>query len=103
MLCGVVEDQADRAIEGTSLNGATVLMCSSIQVTPGMVTWRLAGRRSKGSAEYLPAEDGLDKISPTGRGNGSWDAARIRAGSARAGVVENEGVNDSLDISCALE
>ena len=102
MLCGVVEDQADRAIEGTSLNGATVLMCSSIQVAPGMVTWRLAGRRSNWCAYDLPAEDSLDEIPPTWRGNCSWDTVRIRSRSARAGVVENEGVNDSLDISCAL-
>ena len=99
----MVENQADRAIEGASLNGAAVHMCSSIHVASGMVALRLVGRRSKWSAYDLPAEDSLDKILPTWRGNGSWDTARIRSGSARAGAVEDEGVNDSLEISCALE
>ena len=99
----MVENQIDRAEEGASLNGAAVHVCSSIQVASGMVTWRLSGRRSTWCAYDLPAEDSLDEISPTWRGSCSWDTARIRSCSARVGVVENEGVNDSLDILCALK
>ena len=56
----MVENQADRAKEGASLNGAAVYMCSSIHVASGMVTWCLSGRRSKWCVYDFPAEDGLD-------------------------------------------
>ena len=99
----MVEDQANRAEEGASINDAAVHVGSSIQIASGVITWRLSGRRGKWCAYDLPAEDSLDEISPTWRGNCSWDTARIRSCIARAGVVEDLGVNDSLYISCALE
>ena len=99
----MLENQVNRVEEGASLNGAAVHVGSSIQVASDMVTWRLSGRRSKWCAYDLPGEDSLDEIFPTWRGNCSRDTARIRSCRSRTGMVEDEGVNDSLNISCVLE
>ena len=99
----MVEYQSNRAEEGASLNDTAVRVDSNIQVASGIIVWRLSGRRSKWCAKDLPVEDSLDEISPTRRGNCSWDTARIQSCRARAGMIEDEGVNDSLNISCALE
>ena len=79
----MIEDQANREEEGSFLNGAAVHVCISIQVASVMVTWRLSGWRYDWYTYYLPAEDCLDEIASTRRGNCSRDTACIRSYRAR--------------------